>query len=179
MIYVLAWLLLIIIFLVIIFLSTTLVQLFMGYGVPYVPTPNHKIDKLIKILDIKKWQFFLDLWSWDGRVLEAVWKKYKWIKLFWIEKSFLPYRLSEKRKKKNNLDYTVYRKDFFKEDFSKYDVIYSYTISFLMKKIWSKIKRECKPWTLFYSNWFEIKWEKPYKQFKISETSFMYVYKIY
>lgn len=176
--YILIFLVLLVLFILIIFFAKTFVQIIFWYGVPYVPTSDFKIDKFIEILEVKLWQKFLDLWSWDGRILEAVSKKNSGVKLFWIENSFLPYRLSLKRKKKNSLDYTVYRKDFFKEDFSKYDVIYSYTITYLMKKIWKKIKAECKPGTLFYSNSFEIKWEKPFKSFNASETSKIYVYKV-
>lgn len=178
MLYIILWVVVIFALVLIVIFSKILVQVVMGYWVPYVPTSDFKIKKFVEVLEIKKWQKFLDLWSGDWRILHAVWKKYRKIKLFWIENSFLPYRLSLKRKKENNLDYTVYRKDFFKEDFSKYDVIYSYTITYLMKKIWKKIKKECKPWTLFYSNSFEIKWEKPYKKFKASETSLIYVYKV-
>jgi len=78
-------------------------------------------------------------------VLEAVEKRFPKVELFGIENSFFPYWLSLKRKKKKSLHYTIYKKNFFGEDFSKYDVIYSYTISYLMKKIWGKIKRECRP----------------------------------
>ena len=176
--YILIWVLLLVLFLLFIFFAKIFVQIFLWYWVPYVPTSEFKIDKFIEVLEVHKGQSFLDLWSWDWRILEAVGKKKKWVKLFWIENSFWPYWLSLKRKKNNKLDYTVYRKDFFKEDFSKYDIIYSYTITYLMQKIWKKIKTECKPWTLFYSNSFEINGEKAYKTYKASKTSLIYVYKV-
>lgn len=176
--YILTWFVLIILFFVIIFFANIIVQFIFWYWVPYIPTSDFKVDKFIDILEIKSGHNFLDLWSWDWKILEAVKNKTKWVNVFWIENSFLPYKLSVIRKKKNKLDYVVYRKNFFKEDFNKYDVIYSYTISHLMKKIWQKIKAECNPGTLFYSNSFEIKWEIPYKIFKASKTSLIYVYKV-
>jgi len=153
-------------------------QMISWYGVPYVPSSDFKVDKLVLELEIKKWQKFLDLWSGDWRILESIWKKYPELKLYWIENSYFPYKLSLKRKEKNKLDYTIYKKNFFKEDFSKYDVFYAFMIDYLMLKIWTKIKKECKTGTLFYSNSFQIKWEKPYKTIKASENSFIYVYKV-
>jgi len=48
------------------------------------------------------------------------------------------------------------RGDFFKEDWSEYEVIHCYLISYLMPKIWKKIKAECKPGTKLYSSAFEV-----------------------
>ena len=160
------------------FLVKEALQVIFWYGVPYVPSSDFKIEAFLDILETKGRKNFIDLGSWDGRVLEAVGKKYPSLWLYGIENSFFPYWLSLKRKKKNKLHYTVYKKNFFKEDLSRYDLIYSYTISYLMKKIWEKIKRECKPWTLFYSNAFELKWEKVLQKIPVSGKGFIYVYKV-
>lgn len=153
-------------------------QVLFWYWVPFVPTSDYKIEKLLENIELKKWQKFLDLWSWDGKVLEAIAKKFKWVDLYGIENSPFPYKESQERQSKNKLDYTVYKKDFFTEDFWKYDVIYSYTIPYLMKRIWKKIQRDCKPWTLFYSNSFEIKNQKAIKKVKTVKGRYIYIYKV-
>lgn len=160
-------------------------QVIFGYGVPFVPTADKKVDILMENLEIKKWQNFLDLGSGNWKILEAVENKYKkkygnldWLTLTWIENSPYPYKLSMERKEKNNLNYEIKKTDFFKEDFSKYDVIYSYTITYLMNKIRNKIKKECNPWTIFYSNSFKIPLVKEIKKIKTTNKSFIYVYEV-
>lgn len=162
---------------VVIFLNW-LSQWLFGYEVPFIRSSNKNIEVLLKNLKLKSWDNFLDLWSWDGKVLEAISNKFNDVNIHWIENSFFPYLLSQKNKKLKNLNYIIYKKDFFDEDFSKYNVIYSYTIPYLMNKIWKKVKSECREWTLFYSNSFCIKWEKEFKKIKIKEDTFLYIYKV-
>jgi SAM-dependent methyltransferase len=162
-------------------LIKVLTQPFYWYWVPFVPSSDNKVKKLVEILKLKKWQKFLDLWCWDWKILEAVKENYPESHVYWIENSPSPYNLALKRKQNNKLDYTITRKNFFNEDFSQYDVIYSYMISYLMKKIWKKIKKECKPWTLFYSSEFVIKWEKYYDMVHIKNEKYkgdIYIYKV-
>jgi hypothetical protein len=54
-------------------------------------------------------------------------------------------------------------------------------MDYLMKKIWTKIKSQCKPWTLFYASEFEIKWEKFINKIFIEEKDYkwkIYVYEV-
>lgn len=154
------------------FIVDMIMQTYFWYGVPFVPSADYKTKKLLEILKIKKWQKFLDLWCWDWKVLEAVKAKFPQSDVYGIENSPKPYNLAIKRLKNNKLDYTIIWKNFFNEDFSKYDIIYCYMISYLMKKIWTKIKSECKAWTLFYSSEFEIKWEKYIDKILINEKDY-------
>jgi hypothetical protein len=57
-------------------------------------------------------------------------------------------------------------------------VIYCYMIPYMMPKIWSKIKKECKKWTLFYTSSFDIKSEKYYKKIEIKKWNHLYIYKV-
>lgn len=156
----------------------TLMHIISGYGVPFVPTSDFKLQKLLDIIEWKSGDTFLDIWSGDGKIVQAVSEKFPDLKCTGIENSYFPYKLSLSKKEKSQGDYEILKKDFFKEDFSKYSIIYSYTISYLMEKIWKKIQAECKPGTLFYSNSFEIKNQKYYKKIAASETSFIYIYKV-
>lgn len=160
-------------------------QMFFWYWVPLVETSDEKLKIFLDDLDLQKWKKIVDLWSWNGKVLEFIENKYlqkygskQGLKLYGIENSIYPYRESLERKEKNNLIYTVYKKKFFKENLSNYDIIYTFAIPYLLRKIWKKIKKECKVWTLFYSNAFKINWVKEYKKIHIDNKNFIYVYKV-
>jgi len=153
-------------------------QIIFGYWIPFVPTSDIKLKALIKNLSLKKNDKFLDLWSWDWKILQEIEKNFKWVKTYWIENSYFPYKESIERKQKNNLNYKIYKKNFFSHNFWEYDVIYCYILWYLMKKVWKKMKKECKPWTLLYSNSFEIKNEKPIKKIKTTKNRFLYVYQV-
>jgi len=179
--YIILFLILILIIFIIIFIVNMIMQTYFWYWVPFVPSTDYKIKKLLEILKIEKWQKFLDLWCWDWKILEAVKLKYPQIDVYGIENSPKPYNLAIKRKQKNKLDYTIMWKDFFKVDFSEYDIIYCYMMDYLMKKIWTKIKSECKPGTLFYASEFEIKWEEFIEKINIEEKDYkgkIFVYKV-
>ncbi len=175
-----AWLIIILI-LCIKFIVNMLMQTIYWYWVPFVPSADNKVMELVKILKIKKWQSFLDLWCGDWKVLEAVKERFPEAFVSGIENSPKPFNLALKRRKNNNLDYTIIQNNFFKENFSKYDIIYSYLLWYLMKKIWIKVKAECKPWTLFYASEFEIKWEKFIDKIVIEKKDYkwkIFVYKV-
>lgn len=160
-------------------------QIIFWYWVPFVETSDEKLEIFLRNLNLKKWQKIIDLWSGNWKVLEAIEKKYidkfgnsNWLELFGVENSIYPYRESLEKKQKNNLHYTIYKWDFFKIDLSKYDVIYTYMLPYLLKKIWKKIKKECKSWTLFYSNTFKIFWEKEFQKLHIDKEIYIYIYKV-
>lgn len=156
-------------------------QAFFWFWVPYVPTSDYRIKKFTETIKMKKWQKFLDLWCWDWRVLEEVKNKNPNNLVCWIENSPGPYRLALKRREENKLDYEIINTNFFKEDFSKYDIIYSFMIPYLMKRIWKKIKSECKKGTLFYSASFKIRGEKEHSIIEIKKDkycSYIYVYRV-
>jgi hypothetical protein len=174
-------LVILIIIFIINFMVNMIMQTIFWYWVPFVPSTDYKTKKLIEILKIKKWQSFVDLWCWDWKILEAVKDKFPEALVYWIENSPKPYNLALKRRKRNNLDYNLIQNNFFKEDFSIYDIIYSFLIPYLMNKIWIKIKSECKPWTLFYVSEFEIKGEKFIDKIIIEEKDYkwkIFVYEV-
>lgn len=160
------------------FIIKALLQFIFAYWVPFVPTPDKKIKILLDNLEIKEDNNFVDIWCGDWRIMASVEEKFPKINVYGYENSILPYQKAIKNKQKNNLNYTVYKKDFLKENLSKYDVIYCYMIPYMMPKIWSKIKKECKKWTLFYTSSFDIKSEKYYKKIEIKKWNHLYIYKV-
>ena len=157
------------------------VQAFFWYWVPFVPSSDIKVDELVKIVKLKKTDKFLDIWCGDGKILDAIKTKFPDNKVVWIENSPEPYNVAIKRLKENNKGYQVIRGDFFKEDWSDYQVIHTFMIPYLMWKIWKKLSSECKKWTLLISSAYEvpgIKCDKKIKIEKWSYKSFYYVYKV-
>lgn len=162
----------------VVFFGHILVQAILGFGVPFVPTPDYKIQKLIGSLKCKKWDVFLDIWCGDGKVIEAVKSKFPDIQCFGIENSLYPYLLSKKRKKINKLDYEVVYWNFFKKDFSQFNIIYCYLLPLHMKKVWKKISNECKPGTILYSSAFQVPDTTPSKKILIEKDKYFYVYEL-
>jgi len=153
-------------------------QAILWYGVPYVPTPDYRIEKLLSSLDLQTWQKFLDIGCGDGRVVESVAQKFSWAQCIGIENSPYPYYLAKKRRKKSLAHYEIKKGNFFWEDISEYNVIYCYLLPSLMKKVWKKIQSECKEGTLLYSSAFEIPWKSPEEKIFIKENTYFYVYKL-
>jgi hypothetical protein len=77
-------------------------------------------------------------------------------KIIWFEISPRPYKNALTRKRKNHDSYEIYHKNFFEADLSEANVIYSYTIGYIMKDTWKKIQHDCKKGTKLYSNYFQI-----------------------
>ena len=50
----------------------------------------------------------------------------------------------------------IRRTDFWHEDFSRYDLVYAFLSPEPMSQLWSKVRREMRPGTLFVSNAFDI-----------------------
>ncbi len=158
-----------------------LAQLFSGYWVPFVPSTDSKITTLVRIIDLKKNQKFLDLGCGNGVVLAAMesnyYKKY-WsvagLSLHGIENSRYPYEQACLLKEKGNFCYRLEKKDFFFEDFSSYDIIYCYLFPNVIKKVRKKMQKECTPWTVMYSNAFML---KDTKAAEVFETATGKIYK--
>ncbi len=160
------------------FFTHFLLQILLWYGVPYVPTPQYKISTLLQHISLKKGQKFIDIWCGDGRIVEAVKHMFPEWKVVGIENSLYPYFLAKKRQKQSTYRYEISRGNFFQTDLWKYDVIYCYLLPLHMNKVWKKISQECAPWTLLYSNAFEIPEKKPKEKIHIRDAKYFYVYEV-
>ena len=125
---------------------------------PWVPTRKWDIERLCWMLELKDWEKFLEIWTGDGRVSEAVAQQFPQAKILWIEIAFPMYMIAIIRKYffwAENMKLKL--ANAFKEDFGKYDVIYVYGMP---DKMWDKIvpqfMSQAKPWAKLYSYVFSI-----------------------
>jgi len=159
------------IFLLLLFIVACLVELlFVVYalfalasvirGAPYVPTTDERLRNAIKLIAIKPGMRVADLGSGDGKVLVAL------ARLGCIAHGFeinpLLVFLSRLRIRKAGLGdkATVFYKSFWSQDLSSYDLVFVYGITYIMKELSKKLRRELKPGSMVLSIIFPIpNWE--------------------
>lgn len=159
-------------------MSRDLAQWIRWYGVPYVPTPNIKISLLIENLNLKKWDLFIDIGCWDGIILEAVKKQFPEARVIGYEKSYRPYLDAIKKREKNWLDYEIRNEDFFLAGIKEANVLYSYMISYMMEKIWSKINSDCRDGTILISSSFPISSKLPKTTLNVWWNKNLFIYEV-
>lgn len=125
---------------------------------PWVPTRSKDIERLVKLLELKKWEKFLEIWCGDGRVSHAVASAFPAAHITGIEIAFPIYIFAKLRllltPQKN---YTLKLANAFKQDLSFYDVIYVYGMPDKMsQKIVPKFLSQAKPGAKLYSYVFSI-----------------------
>jgi len=160
------------------FLLCIILQAISWYGVPYVPTPDYKVWKLLCHMGFEPKQKFLDIGCGNGKIVEAVKQKFPEVECTGIENSLFPYYLAKRKQKKSSQDYIILKGNFFRKDISQYDIIYCYLLPLLMKKVWKKIISECQPGTLLYSSAFEIPGVEMKERLSVWDGKWVYVYEV-
>lgn len=152
-----------------VFLFFHLITIFTG--APYLGSVDKKIDQIIRFSGAKKGQSSLDIGAGDGRIVMAFAKN--GTKAYGVELNPFLVFLAKWKIKRAGLSKNafVYWKNFWNEDFSNYDVITVYGISYMMKKLEIKIKKEAKKGTKIISNSYRFPNLKPEK-----EKDFVYLY---
>lgn len=159
-------------------MSRDIAQWIRGYGIPYIHTPNIKIDLLLKNLNLGIWDVFIDIGCWDGPILEAVKNKFPSVKVIGYEKSYRPYLDALERRKRNWLNYEIRNEDFFLANITEATVLYSYMIPYMMERIWRKINSECKNGTILFSSSFAVDWKEPKKVLKLWSKRKILIYEV-
>ncbi|MBZ9572911.1 methyltransferase domain-containing protein [Patescibacteria group bacterium] len=129
-------------FLFFLFLSFVLVPIF--WGAPFLPTDKERIERALRLVNLKPGQKIADLGAGDGRILIACAKK--GAKAYGFEiNPFLVWKAKSnlKREKVQNLA-ICQQKSFWNQDFSSFDVVFVYGISHIMKKLEKKLQKELK-----------------------------------
>lgn len=125
-----------------------------GYGGPFVSSNKKIIEKMISFLGINSGDKAADLGSGDGRLVIALAKAGAEAHGYEIN-PFLVW-LSRKNIEKAGLQGKafVHRKNIWKTDLSQFNIIAVYGISYMMKKLEAKLKKELKPGSKIVSNYF-------------------------
>jgi len=105
-----------------------------------------------------------------------------WIITRWYEVNKDYYNLAKDKQKNHDNKFQIFNTNFFSADISDANIIYCYLMPHLMKSVRKKIKKECKSWTILYSNSFKIPKIKTESILRCeSDTKFLniiYVYKV-
>ncbi len=159
MIYVILWVLLIIILLIFFtWISSCL------FGAPFQPSSNRALRNIIELSEVKKGQKVADLGSGDGKIVIGFAKQGIEAHGFEINPALvLISRIRIKRLKLQNKAF-IHWKNFFKQNFSGFDIITSFQIVYLMPGLEEKLTKELKKGSKVISNTWRFPHWKPKKR---------------
>ncbi len=130
--------------------------------VPFVPTPQQVVDKMLELAKIGKGDFLIDLGSGDGRIPVTAAQRYG-VKALGVDIN--PQRISEanERAKKAGVTNLVEfrQQDLFKTDLSQANVLTMYLLPSVNLKLRPKILSEMKPGSRVVSHAFDMGDWKP------------------
>ncbi len=160
----------------------TMIKTWWWLSVPFIRSKEEWIQTLLTHLTMKPWQCFFDIWCGDGVVMAAVLEKFPGVIAYGFEVDPQVSVLAEPYQKQYGERFFLQNINCFTADFSHADVLYAYLQPRFMKPLREKMKKECSPWTLLYSNTFPIKHIKPIQEITIPINTqkhiVMYVYQI-
>lgn len=125
--------------------------------VPYVPTPQTVVDKMLEMAQIKSTDYIIDLGSGDGRIVLTAAKKYG-ARGHGVELNEERVKYSRKAAKKMGLSGKAQFKneDIFETDLSKASVLTMYLLSEVNLKLRPRLLKELKPGTRIVSHAFDM-----------------------
>ncbi len=129
---------------------------------PYMPTWSKDLERITSALDLQAWDRFFEFWCGTAHVSTYIAEKYPDVEVIWIEYAF-PFYVYSRCKQKlvwpSNLRIIFW--NWFKQDLSWYDVIYTFwMMSEVNSRLKAKLLQEMKPWAKFLSYIFNIvDWE--------------------
>ncbi len=123
-------------------------------GAFFASSKKEIVEKIVLISDVKPGEKAIDLGSGDGRLVIALAKA--GAEAHGYEVNPILVWLSKKNIKKAGLEGKafVHLKNFWIVDFSQFDVVMVYGISYIMKRLETKLKRELRPGSRVVSNYF-------------------------
>lgn len=158
---------------------TALVHVFST--VPYVPSSNRVVKKMIALAKLKPNEVVYDLGCGDGRLLIAAEKTAKCNRTEGFEIAPMMYILAKLRAYIAHSRARIHFKNFFNANLRRANVIFCYLIPNVMPRLAAKLKRECSRGTRIISNTFHIPNLKPLRIIKKQPKKGLptiYVYKI-
>jgi protein-L-isoaspartate O-methyltransferase len=140
-------------------------------GAVYLPTHKRTVGKMIELAEVKSGDVAVDLGSGDGRLVIALAKA--GAEAHGYEINPLLVFLARKKIRKAGLQNKafIHLKNFWKEDFSRFNIITIFGISFAMEPLEKKFKKELKTGTRIISNVYTFpNWQYEKKE----DTAFLY-----
>lgn len=154
--------LLCILVLLVLILASSLFHL--KHMVPFVPTAAGVIDVMISEAELKAGMLVVDLGAGDGRVLRRAMRRVPGIRAVGYEGAFGVWVLSQLENVFSAAKPEMRRQDFFTQNFSDADVVFTYLSIDTMQKLLPKLERELKPGARVISNTFSFKQREPVKK---------------
>jgi cyclopropane fatty-acyl-phospholipid synthase-like methyltransferase len=144
--------------------------------VPYVPTPQAVVEKMLEMADIKDGDYLIDLGSGDGRIPVTAAKKYG-IQALGVDLN--PVRVqeaNENAKREKVTDKVEFREeDLFKTDLSKATVITMYLLNSVNMKLRPELLK-LKPGTRIVSHSFGMgNWQPDREETVEGRTVYMWI----
>ena len=144
----------------------------MNVLIPYVPTPEEKVEKMVAFANVKQGQKSVDLGAGDGRIVIAMAKAGAQAYGFELIQKYA-------RRAKVNIieeglqDKTfIFQSDFWNEDLSSFHIVTIYAMAMLMEDLEKKLTAELRPGTIVISNGFEI---PNWKAVKVEDFLYFYI----
>lgn len=130
-------------------------------GAPYAATDDLTLKEMVKVVKELKGKKVVDIGSGDGKIIYALAEA--GIEAHGVELNLLLTLWTRWQIHRRGLQKKVFihRRDMWKEDLSQYDVIISYQITYIMKRLEKKLKAEIKPGAYVISNHFTFPTWKP------------------
>jgi SAM-dependent methyltransferase len=127
-------------------------------SVPYVPSPEDVVRKMLKLAEVTSGDIVYDLGCGDGRILIAAVESFGAKEAFGYEISEDVYKKALQHVAKVNLQerITIINRDFFEADLSRANVITLYLNNFTNEKLRPKLEKEALPDTSIVSHDFSI-----------------------
>ena len=152
--------------------AVTLVSAQEGKIVPYVPTPQEVVDRMLELAQVKKGDVVYDLGSGDGRIVVTAAKKYG-VKAIGFEID--PQRIKESHEniKKAGVEHLVEirQQDIRTVDLSPANVLTMYLLPEVNLMIRPNIWKQMKPGSRIVSHDFDMAEWKPLKTESIKDSS--------
>jgi len=131
------------------------------FGAPYEPSRKKRIQQILKIANPKKTDKIIDIGSGDGRIVAEFAKKQ--IESHGYEIN--PWLVLYSKIKYHKLKYAHFHwTNFWQKNLNKFDIIISFQINYIMKKLQKKLNKEIKKPTKIISEKWEFPDWKPKKQ---------------
>jgi tRNA G37 N-methylase Trm5 len=149
--------------------------------VPYVPTPEKVVEKMLEIASVGPEDIVYDLGCGDGRIVITAVKKFNVKKAVGIEINDERIREALENIKKNRVEFKaqIIKGNFFEIPISEATVVTMFLLTNVNEMLKPKLETELKPGTRVVSHEFEIRGWTPKQVIKVEDGNMSHVVYLY